>query len=514
MTTLRHFLQQLGLGVAGLTSAMTGCAAGRYDSQSSKHRPPNILFILADDHTTQAITCYGGMLAELAATKNIDRIAAQGVKLNNCFCTNSICSPSRATILTGQYSHINGVRCLDQAIDEGSVTFPKLFQQAGYQTALYGKWHLKSRPHGFDDYKVLRRQGRYQDPQFVVKGRGHEDMETIPGWSTDVIANLTMDYIRQRDKTRPFLALCQFKATHDPWDSREPYKSMFQNKPFPEPDNLYDTYQDRSEAARRTTLKLERMNQSTFGHTRLANATDHEQRGFIYQQYIKDFIRCGHVLDENVGRLLDCLTQERLDQDTIVVYTADQGHFLGEHGFFSKRFMYEEAMRMPFLIRYPQRFEAGSENNDMVTNVDFAPTLLDLAGIAVPVVMQGRSFQANLKGHTPRNWPDAVYYRYWQHILHRDVAAHYGIRTKRYKLIFYYGLPLGQTKYEATEPEWELFDLKKDPREMKNIYGDPAYAKVAKSLKQRLLALRKQYKDTDESYPEMQDVHARYWNTI
>jgi len=473
----------------------------------TRPKRPNILFILADDHTRTAISCYNGPLARLADTANIDRLADGGVKLTHAFCTNSICSPSRATLLTGQYSHVHGVRCLGQSLDPGRITLPVLFQKAGYQTAVFGKWHLRSRPQGFDDCKVLKVQGRYRDPQFLVKGGGQ--METLSGWSTDIITELSMDYIRNRDRSRPFLVLCHFKATHDPWDSREPYKSMYRDEVFPEPANLYDNYANRSQAARRATLKLEMINQSTYPHSRLENADWREQRGHIYRQYIKDFIRCGRVLDENVGRLLDFLKNQDLEDDTVVIYTADQGHFLGEHGFFSKRFMYEEAMGIPFLIRFPEGAESGRENDDMIANIDIAPTLLDIAGIEIPHWMQGRSFLNRLKAEPGTEWLQAVYYHYWQHLLHRDVAAHYGIRTRNRKLIFYYGLPLGQTDYPPTEPEWEMFDLQKDPAEMRNVYDDPAYEDEIPQLKNELAALQKRFGDTVSAYPELARVHEK-----
>lgn len=470
---------------------------------------PNVLFILADDHTTQAISCYGGPLASYANTKNIDRLASQGVRLTHCFCNNSICSPSRASILTGQYSHQNGVYLLDQGLRDDSPTFPESFRAAGYQTFLFGKWHLVGRPKGFDDYKILPRQGRYQDPQFHTPGT--DALQTIEGWSTDVITDLTIDAIRGRDPNRPFLTLCHYKATHDPWASREPQRSLWTEEDLPEPASLLDDYANRGQASQRTTLKLEQINQGTFPHERLENATDEAQRRYIYQQYIKSFLRCGRVLDENVGRLMKFLDEEGLAKNTIVIYTADQGHFLGEHGFFSKRFMYEESMRMPFIVRGPavgssKLIPAGVTNDDMISNVDFAPTVLTLAGIDVPEAMQGRSFAKNLIGQTPDDWPQAVYYHYWQHLLHRNVTAHYGIRTRDTKLIHFYGLPLGKTTYPATPPEWEMFDLQTDPQEMRNVIDDETYASRKSQMIEMLEDLRKSVGDSSKDYPAWQQL--------
>ena len=476
-------------------------------SHSLATERPNVLFILADDHTTQAISCYGGHLADYARTTHIDRLAAAGVRLTHCFCTNSICTPSRATILTGQYSHRNGVFLLNQPLPEDRLTFPKLYQQAGYQTGVFGKWHLISRPIGFDDYKVLPQQGRYRNPQFVVPGS--DELVDVQGWSTDVIADATMQFILDRDPKRPFLAMCHFKATHDPWDSRPPYKTLWEGQRLPEPPNLFDEYDHRGLAAKRTTLKLEKINQSTYPHDRLDSANWREQRRHIYQQYIKDFLRCGRVLDENVGRLLRFLDDQGLAENTVVLYTADQGHFLGEHGFFSKRFMYDESMRMPLIIRYPEQIKPHTVNSDMISNVDLAPTLLELAGIPIPESMQGRSFLANLLGRTPKDWPDAVYYHYWQHLLHRHVTAHYGIRTKDAKLIFYYGLPLGMTDFPAVPADWEFFDLTRDPNEMRDAYADPNYASQIAALKQRLDDFKQTTGDVDSIYPELDSVRRR-----
>ena len=469
---------------------------------------PNILFILADDHTTQAISCYGGMLANYAGTQNIDRLASEGTRFEHCYCNNSICSPSRASILTGQYSHRNGVFLLHQPLREGAVTFPMLLRRAGYQTALFGKWHLTSRPTGFDDYQVLVRQGRYQDPQFLRPDS--DELETVEGWSTDVITDLTIRSIRDRDPDRPFLVLCHYKATHDPWASRPPHRSLWSEEDLPEPANLLDVYDPGRAAAQRTTLKLEEINQSTFPHDRLAEANDLQQRRHIYQQYIKDFLRCGRVLDENVGRLLRFLDAEGLAENTVVIYSADQGHFLGEHGFFSKRFMYDEAMRMPLIVRWPAKLDAGRINRDMISNVDFAPTILDLAGVEPPTSMQGRSFLDNLRGKTPEDWPQAVYYHYWQHRLHRNVTAHYGIRTRSEKLIFFYGHALGMTDFAPTPPQWEYYDLADDPTEMRNRCSETAYTERVDAMKSELDRLKRAVGDEDAAHPPLAEIRASF----
>lgn len=456
---------------------------------------PNIIFILADDHTTQAISCYGGPLAEYAMTQHIDRLAAQGIRLTHCFCNNSICSPSRASILTGEYSHRNGAYLLDQPLDDDSVTFPELLQDAGYQTGLFGKWHLVNDPKGFDDYRILPRQGRYQDPQFLSP---HSDeLTTIKGWSTDVITDLAIDFINSAKSDRPFLVMCQYKATHDPWASREPHRSLWASdrEELPEPSNLLQRFGEDRGAAKRTTLKLEQINQSTFPHTRLESGGELEQRRHIYQQYIKSFLRCGRVLDENIGRLMRYLDESKHAKNTIVIYTADQGHFLGEHGFFSKRFMYDESMRMPFIIRFPDRQAAGTTCDDMISNVDFAPTVLELADVQIPDKMQGRSFLANLHGATPNDWRKAVYYRYWQHLLHRNVTAHYGIRTRSEKLIYFHGQPLGMTDFPATPPQWEFYDLARDPGEMRNRINDATVQARVAELRNQLAALQRHVGD-------------------
>lgn len=343
---------------------------------------------------------------------------------------------------------------------------------------------------------MLKEQGRYKDPQFLEKD--NPEMITHEGWSTDIISDMTMDFIKNRNKDKPFFVMCQYKTTHDPWLSRPPFDTLFADEEMPEPDNLFDNYETRGEASKRTTLKLELMNQRTFPHKRLENATDMQQREYIYKQYIKAFLRCGRVLDENIGKLLDFLKEEGLEENTIVIYTADQGHFLGEHGFFSKRFMYDESMKMPLVIRYPGKIKPGTKNDDLVANIDFAPSIIDLAGLNVPEEMQGVSILPLLEGNTPDNWRDAIYYQYWQHLLHRDVTAHYGIRTKTHKLIYFHGQPLGMTDYPPVEAEWEFYNLAEDPDEMNNIYSEPEQKELIKDLKNEILQLKEEYDCKDD----------------
>lgn len=493
------------IGVLALISFLSSCK-----NVGPKQERPNILFIMADDHTTQAISCYEGIFAEKAKTENIDRIAREGMRFTNVYCTNSICSPSRATILTGKYSHKNGLYTLGQSFDTTQLTSSRILHDAGYQTAVFGKWHLRCTPSDFDDYMVLPVQGRYQDPLFHEKGV--DSLVTYKGWSTDIIADRTMDYLKKRDKDRPFFVMLHFKATHDPWAARPPYDTLFSNEEMPVPENLLDTYENRADPSRITTLKLEYMNQSTYPHERLEGVDELIQRRFIYEQYIRSFLQCGRVLDENVGRVLDFLEAEGLEDNTIVIYTADQGHFLGEHGFFSKRFMYEEAMRMPLIVRYPGLIDPGSVNEDLVANIDFAPTLVSMAGLPVPEEMQGESITPLLQGRTPEDWRAAIYYRYWQHLLHRDVTAHYGIRTKTHKLIYFHGQPLGMTDYPPVDPSWELFDLVNDPAEMNNLIYDPARQAEIRALKEDLIRLKQAYDDVDEIYPELSEQNeTNFW---
>ncbi len=455
-------------------------------------RPPNIIFIMSDDHAAHAISAYGSKINQ---TPNIDRLAKEGVRLANCFVTNSICTPSRGAILTGQYSHINGVKTLNDSIDPKTIHVAHLLRERGYQTAMIGKWHLQTDPQGFDYWRILPGQGLYNDPVFIdAKGR-----KKYPGYCTDLIGDFTLEYLKARDKSKPFFVMCHHKAPHREWTPAAKYQTWLEDVTVPEPDNLYEDTSHRSAAAQRATLRVgEDMTRTDLKVDKPADLEGKALRKWAYQRYIKDYLRCVRSVDDNVGRVLDYLDAEGLTDNTLVIYTSDQGFFLGDHGWFDKRFMYEESLRMPFLARLPKTIKPGIVNRDMVLNIDFAPTFLELADGKAPESMQGRSALPVLQGKTPKDWRKSMYYRYWMHLGGgHTVTAHYGVRTERYKLIYYYGQALGSKGAvdQSTPPEWELFDLQKDPREMKSIYGDPAYAKVEKELKAELERLRTQYQD-------------------
>jgi len=448
--------------------------------------------MMADDHAAHAISAYG---SKINHTPNIDRIANQGVRLTNCFCTNSICTPSRASILTGQYSNKNGVYTLNDAIDPNRDNVAKQMQQAGYQTAMIGKWHLKTDPTGFDYWNILPGQGVYYDPTFLTAAgkKKHE------GYCTDLIGAFSIDWLKQRDRKKPFFLMSHHKAPHRPWQPAPKYKHLFDGETIPEPDNLYDPYEGRSRSVAGTKMKVgENMNQTDLKTPIPKDLQGDALRKWAYQLYIKDYLRCIQSVDDNVGRVLNYLDAEGLTGNTVVIYTSDQGFFLGDHGLFDKRLMYEESLRMPFVMCYPKEIKAGSVNRDIALNIDFAPTFLDYAQRAAAYEMQGRSFRHNVEGHTPKNWRTAMYYRYWMHNDNdHHVPAHYGIRTERWKLIYYYNQPLGMTGSFANNmpPEWEFFDMKNDPREMHNLYSDPKYAQLIQRLKEQMAKLQREAGD-------------------
>jgi len=495
---------------------------------------PNILFIMADDHAANAISAYGSRLAKVFRTPGIDRLAAEGCRLLNCHCGNAICTPSRATILTGKYAHANGVKTLDDILDPDSDTYPRMFQGQGYQTALFGKWHVHSEPQGFDDYCVLPGQGVYFNPEFVRKGQfqwertfprdiGRKERSLYPlgekhsGYVTDLVTDLCLDWLEKRDPARPFLLMCHHKAPHGQFRYHPRDEHLFDGVAIPEPASLWEDKSHRSDGSRDygTTVSernlrnnyVKKMIEADYptGPLRVTGLNSRQRTQAAYQKYLKDYLRTVKAIDDNVTRLLDYLDRQGLSENTLVIYTSDQGMFLGEHDYVDKRWIYEEAMRMPFLIRYPREIAAGTVADSLIGNVDFAPTLLEFAGIAVPAEMQGRSFREILRGREPGDWPEAIYYRYWMHMTHHDNPAHYGIRTKQYKLIYFYGLPLDATgALDYVTPEgWELYDLQKDPEEVNNVWGKPQYKDVVVDLLRRLREMKEAVGDSDSKYPEM-----------
>lgn len=493
--------------------------------KSVENERPNILFILSDDHTSQAWGIYGGVLKDYVQNANIKRLADEGVVLDNAFCTNSICTPSRGSILTGQYSHVNQVYTLNEPLPTGHPNIAKTFSENGYQTAIIGKWHLVGEPEGFDYFNVLPGQGRYWNPILKIKENwqdGHDSSggREYEGFSTDVITDLTIEHLDKRDMDKPFLMFCNFKATHEPFDYPDRFKTLYESEEIPEPESLYDFG---PETTGRTFIgqKLEKL-----GH-RWDKATEDpeswwarypglpypldgldsiQKRKKIYQKLVKDFMRSGAAIDDNIGKLLDYLESEGIADNTIVIYTADQGYFLGEHGFFDKRMMYEESLRMPFVIRYPKEIKGGRRIDDIILNIDFPAVLADYAGIENPDYVQGKSFRENLAGNTPDDWRSEMYYRYWLH--HPERPAHFGIRNERYKLIFFYGQGLGKkgTSEESTEPAWEFYDLQEDPKETHNAIGKPEYRGIIADMKSAIIKQREKYGDLDEDSSVMQGI--------
>ena len=486
---------------------------------------------MSDDHAAHAIGAYGGRLAPLNPTPTLDRLAAEGVIMENTFCTNSVCSPSRASILTGQYSHINGVKSLGGRVPEKNQTLPLAMRKAGYQTAVIGKWHLGLQPLAFDYYKVLRSQGKYHNPEFFerVSPKAGETSATEQGYCSDLIAQSSIQWLKQRDKTRPFMLLTHFKAPHGPWDAHERYDDLYADVDVPEPDSLWNNRNNGSIATRGHNDELLFNIGSSVGRrnkyrshvgkarelrARSSEMTDDELKRAGYQNYLKEYLRCVRGVDDNIKRLLDTLKAEGELDNTILIYTSDQGMMLGEHDYIDKRWMYEESLRMPFIVRYPKTIKAGTRSDALINNTDFAPTLLDYAGVPTPQNMQGHSFRAIMEtGREPADWRKGTYYRYWMHMKHHYNPAHFGIRTKQWKLIFFCGADeKGEKGYGRTPPGWELYNMKSDPLEMNNLYGNPQYQEVAKRLKRQLKATRAEVKDTDADYAHIQAIIEKHWH--
>lgn len=507
-------------GLAIILSAIIlfGCAENGQQNKPNAERP-NIVFIMSDDHAVAAVSAYDDWLSEIAPTPNIDRIADSGMLMNTMFNTNSICGPSRASILTGKYSHVNGFFKNEKGgdFDGSQLTFPKLFQKEGYQTAVIGKWHLGTNPTGFDYSKVMINwggQGTYFNPVFLENGKD-TIMET-QRHSTAQVAHDALKWLDNRDTQKPFMLMYQFKAPHRPWEPDPQFADLFTDGDLPHPENFNDTYEGRK-AAKEQWMEIENhMNRKDLKvppkeeltgkelnkYNQLGNQgefwTPHDSlqgaalKNWKYQAYIKDYLRCVAGVDRAVGKMLDYLEENDLLENTIIVYTSDQGFYLGEHGWFDKRWMYEESFKMPFMISYPGKIAPNSTSDDLLLNIDFAPTLLDFAGIDVPDEMQGTSFKDRTLKGKEFNGRDAVYYHYYEYPKWHMVQPHYGVRTDRYKLIhFYYNMD-----------EWELYDLENDKNEMNNLYGKQGYEEITETLKAKIKELQVEFND-DMSLDEM-----------
>jgi arylsulfatase A-like enzyme len=460
-------------------------------------RRPNLLFVMSDDHAAHAISAYG---SRINTTPYLDRLAEGGMRFDACFCTNSICTPSRAAVLTGTYNHVNGVTTLTARMDNRLDTFPKRLQAAGYQTALFGKWHLghgpEHDPTGFDGWRVLPGQGHYFNPVMLeprADGRGHHLVER-GGYVTDLITDDALAWLDGIDPERPFALFVHHKAPHRSWEPDPAHFTMYEDEDIPEPETFWDDHEGRADVVRAMRMRMLDLDPVVdLKATVPPGLSEDEEVRWRYQRYIKDYLRVVASLDDNVGRLLDRLDRDGLAEDTVVVYTSDQGFFLGDHGWFDKRMMYEESLAMPFLLRWPAMVEPGAVCDDMILNVDFAPTFLEIAGVEVPGSVQGTSFLPLLRGERPDGWQQSMYYRYWMHgdRIHH-APAHYGVRTMTHKLICYYNDPLDQPGADGTAepPEWELYDLVADPAELRNVIADPGYRDVALDLHAELRRLQ------------------------
>ncbi len=474
---------------------------------TSANKRPNILFIFSDDHAYQAISAYGSKINQ---TPNIDRIAKAGMRFDRCYVTNSICGPMRAVIQTGKYSHLNGFIHNQNKFNGHQQTFPKLLQSAGYQTAVVGKWHLGEHmpPQGYDYSEVLIDQGPYYNPPMLKNGQKTKHI----GYTTDIITDLSLDWLKnERDTEKPFMLMYQHKAPHRNWQPSPKHLTMYDDVTIPEPETLFDNYEGRATPAKtqdmsiektlsRADLKLVPPDNLTREQLAVWNAayepknkafraaklTGKELVRWKYQRYIKDYLRCIASVDENIGRMLDYLDEAGLAENTIVIYCSDQGFYLGEHGWFDKRWMYEESLRTPFLIRWPGVVKPGSVNStDIVSPLDFAQTFCEIAGLESPADMQGRSLIPVLKGKTPADWRKVFYYHYYEYPAVHSVRRHEGVTDGRHKLIHF---------YEPDVNEWELFDLASDPNEMKSIYDSKAAGPEQARMKAELLRLKKELK--------------------
>ncbi|MEX0988209.1 MAG: sulfatase [Bacteroidales bacterium] len=527
--------------------------SGLFTSCQKEIVRPNIIYIMSDDHTTQAFGIYGSRLACLNPTPVLDSLARRGIIFDHAFCTNAICTPSRTSIMTGQYSQTNGVLDLDGNLPPEKQYLAHEMKKLGYHTAMIGKWHLKQAPEAFDYYNVLPGQGDYFDPVLYSRD-GAEKMEIrfgkdivrevnasrYKGHSTDVITDIALNWLKNgRDKSKPFFLKCHFKAPHDFFEFAPRYKDYLENTEIPEPASLWYNAKNGSVATRGINNSLLDTIGSSVGHRNVIRnmgmhmgidpaIPDPEYKHLAYQEYLKRYLRCVKGVDDNLKRILDYIRENDLMENTVIIYTGDQGFMLGEHDYIDKRWMYEESMKMPLLIHYPKMIKVGTRTDAIVNNTDFAPTMIELAGGKVPAYMQGNSFKEILEtGSEPDKWQQATYYRYWMHMAHNhNNPAHFGIRTKDYKLIFFYGVDYKNRSGEAQEwannpasmsnfqtpAAWEFYDLKNDPFETNNRYDDPACKKVIDSLKVELQSLREKLNEGDDNYPQIQKIIKANWS--
>lgn len=462
-------------------------------------KKPNIIYIMSDDHANAAIGAYGSWLKPVVKTPNLDKLAKKGMLFKNSLVTNSICTPSRAAMLTSQYSHKNGVFTLADPLPKSTTHIAHLLRALGYQTGLIGKWHLAIDPTGFDYWNVLPGQGQYINPKLRPIGAKPKELKEYKnGYSEDVVTDLSIDWLKKRDKDKPFYLMCHFKAPHRPWDPAPRFKDLYKDVKIPEPQTLLDDYKGRSKQVANIKMRIGQDFMERDLQMPIPKMEPNDLRKWGYQHYLKRYLSCVAAVDENVGRLLAYLEAEGLLEDTIIVYTSDQGFFLGEHGWYDKRVMYEPALTTPLIIRWDGHVKGGTINNDMILNLDHAPTFLELAGGAIPKDMQGKSYQSILAGKTPADWRTSMYYRYWMHLDgSHNVPAHYGVRTNRHTLIHFYGKALGMkgAKDVTLDPEWEMYDNQKDPQQMRNVYADPDHAPTLRELRMELDRLRREVGD-------------------
>lgn len=479
------------------------------DNNQKKTKRPNIIFILSDDHATNAISAYSDIFKQIAPTPNIDKIANEGAILKNIFSTNAICGPSRASIITGKYSHVNGYykNYKGGYFNSSQWTYPKALQKSGYQTALVGKWHLASEPKGFDYFKYHidhGEQGVYWNPTYNENGKEVNE----EGYATNITTDSALDWLLSKKEDKPFCLLLQYKAPHREWAPDKKYEKLWEDEDLPIPSTFYDDYESREKTAGDTHMTMDFLNRRDLKLEKPTNLSEKELRKWLdfgnepnqkvildknlsekelkewkYQTYIKDYLATIKSVDDNIGRVLNYLKENNLEENTIIIYASDQGFFLGEHGWFDKRFMYEESLRMPFVIKYPNVIKPKTVIHDVISNIDIAPTILELAGVEIPDEIQGESFVNNLKGNTAKNWRQSMYYHYYEYPFWHHVQPHYGIRTERYKLIhFYYDVDV-----------WELYDLEKDSKELNNLINSINHQQLIVELKKELSELKTGY---------------------